>query len=467
MIPIKFAIAGNTSSNKSKQFDPALSYNVYMSTAENGRIGTHDFPGLKAFGTQAGVDRGFHVMAGTLYKICGTSLYSVSSAGTYTVIGAVAGTGRAVFTDDGDTLGFVADGVIYQYSSGTLSTVTQTVITGVKWIALLNNQWIIGGNNQQFAVSDAGTITTWNALNFAAAEQLGDDLVRGYVFGSLLYLLGSESTEPWYNSGVGNPPFDRQDTALVNTGIAGVYAVGNTDQYMYWLGNDRKVYQCIGASARTVSTPGIYHIISGLSTVSDCIVSTFTFEGQDMVLFQFPTAAKTLLYSETFNYWVELGSGSSYQQYRWYGNAVTQCYGKNMVADYRNGNVYELDLDTFTDNGDPRYRVRQFPVAVGEAAGLVGRRITLCQMRLNMQRGVGLPTGQGSDPVLMCYLSPDGGHTFGPEEQVSIGSLGAYVEPVDVYQFATGYEIVAKIACSDPVHISMWDGIAYVVDAGY
>ena len=73
-----------------------------------------------------------------------------------------------------------------------------------------------------------------------------------------------------------------------------------------------------------------------------------------------------------------------------------------MVADYRNGNVYELDIDTFKDNGETRYRVRQFPVAVGEAAGLAGRRITVCQLRLNMQRGVGLATGQGSDPLLMC-----------------------------------------------------------------
>lgn len=466
MIPVPFQFSGSTSSSRSTQFDSDLSYNIYISKAESGRVGSHDFPGLKAWGTAGGSDRGMHIMAGVLYKVCGSTLYSIDGNGTYTSCGNVAGTDRVIFADDGSTLGIVSGGVIYQWDGSTISTVTQTVVSNPAWIAWINNQWIIGGDDGLFGVSDVGDITSWNALNYAEAEAVGDDLVRGYVFSQLLYLIGNKSVESWYNSGQGNPPFDRQDNSLINIGIAGKYAVANTDQYLYWLGDDRKVYQCVGSSSRNVATPGIAHLIESFSDVSDCIFSAFVLEGQDMILLTFPTAERTLLYSETFNYWVELGTGTDYPR-QWYGNSVISCYGKNLVADYRNGNVYELDLNTYMDNGDTRLRIRVLPPLSGDMAGLLGRQITVCSIRMNMQRGVGLAVGQGSAPVLMCQMSNDGGHTYGTEEHVSMGAMGDYVTPVDFNQFCTGYEIRAKIKCSDPVFLSVWDGIAFVVDAGY
>lgn len=467
MIPVPFQFSGGTGGHRSTQFSSELTRNVYIDKAENGRIGSHDFPGLKVWGTAGGADRGFHVMAGILYKICGTTLYSISSGGVYTSLGSVPGTDRAIFADDGSTLGFVSSGIIYQWDGSTLATVTQSVVSGVAWIAILNNQWIIGGDDGVFAVSNVRDITTWNALNYAEAESVGDALVRGYVFGQLAYMGGSESFEPWYNSGIGNPPLDRQDTSLINIGIAGKYAIANTDQYLYWLGNDRKFYQCVGASARPVSTVAFAHAVEAFETVSDCIVSNCVFEGQDFVFVTFPAESRTFFYSETYNYWGELCSGTDDPGDRWYGNAAIACYGKIKVSDYRNGNTYDLDGDTFTDNGDARLRIRILPSITGDMAGLPGRQITVCSIRLNMQRGVGLATGQGSDPELMCQLSNDGGHTYAAEEFVSMGVMGDYVTPIDFNQFSTGYEIRAKIKCSDPVFLSVWDGIAYVVDAGY
>lgn len=466
MIPVPFKFSGSTSSSRSTQFDSDLSYNVYISKSESGRIGSHDFPGLKSWGTAGGSDRGMHVMAGVLYKICGTTLYSIDSNGTYASCGTVSGADRVIFADDGSNLYFVTSGGLYKWDGSSITNVTPSIVGSIKWIAYINRQFLIGGDDGLFAASDVADGDTYNALNYAEAEVGPDELVRGYVFNQLIYMLGQKTTEPWYNSGVGNPPFDRQDTALVNVGIAGKYAVANTDQYLYWLGDDRKVYQCVGSSARNVATPGIAHLIEPFSDVSDCIFSSFVLEGQDMILLSFPTAERTLLYSETFNYWIELGTGTDYPR-QWYGNSVISCYSKNLVSDYRNGNVYELDLNTYTDNGDTRLRIRVLPPLTGDMAGLPGRQITVCSVRMNMQRGVGLATGQGSAPVLMCQLSNDGGHTYGAEEHVSMGVMGDYVTPVDFNQFSTGYEIRAKIKCSDPVFLSVWDGIAFVVDAGY
>lgn len=440
---------------------------MYMDVSDTaGKRGCHDFPGLKAFGTSGGADRGFHVMADVLYKVCGTTLYRVSSGGVYTSVGSVPGTDRVIFADDGSNLFIVAGGSLYQWDGASITNVTPSIVGAVLWIAYINRQFIIGGANGLFASSNVADGSTYNALNYAEAEVGPDELIRGYVFNQLIYMLGQKTTEPWYNSGVGNPPFDRQDTALVNVGIAGKYAVANTDQYLYWLGDDRKFYQCVGASARNMITPGIAHLIESFETVSDCIMSSFVIDGQDMILLTFPAEGRNLVYSETLNYWVELGSGTSYQS-RWYGNAVIRCYEKNLVADYRNGNVYELDLNTYTDAGDARLRIRTLPSFNSKMIGAHGRRITVSRVRINCQVGVGLATGQGSDPEIMCQLSNDGGHTWDGETHVSIGVMGDYTLPVDFFKFSTGYDVRCRIKCSDPVYFSFFDGVVELRDGGY
>jgi hypothetical protein len=201
--------------------------------------------------------------------------------------------------------------------------------------------------------------------------------------------------------------------------------------------------------------------------VSDCIASSFTLEGQDFVLFSFPSANKTLLFSETLQYWVELSSSSYYPGDRWYGNAVLRCYGKNLSFDYRNGNVYELDLDTYTDNSDTRIRIRTLPSITGALIGKPGKRVTVGGVRISMQTGVGLASGQGVNPVLMCEFSNDGGHTQGPERHVEIGAMGDYTQTVSFDDFATGYDVRCRIKCTDPVYFSLFDAVVKLREAGY
>lgn len=466
-VPIN--VVGPMGGHRSIQFSDELTLNMYLDYNESSdRKGCHDFPGLKGWCTATGADRGWHVMNTALYKVNSTNLVSVSSTGTATTLGTIGGTDRAIFADDGSNLYVVANGSIYRLNGASVSTVTQSVVINPGSIAYINRQFIITGENGLFGTSDVGDGTTYNALNYAEAEASPDPLFRAYVYSQLLYLAGAKSVEPWWNSGEGNPPFTRQDSALINVGIAGKYAITNTDQYMYWLNDERQFVQSVGSSARSISTPSIAHKVEGYISVSDCIASTCTFDGQTFIFFAFPTANKTLYYSETSNYWGELQSDTEYPGDRWYGNAVIRCYDKNLVADYRNGNVYEMDLSTYTDNGDTRLRIRTLPTITSKLIGRPGRRVTVSGITFDCQVGVGLATGQGVAPVLMCEFANDGGHTYGAESQVSIGAMGDYTLPVKFDAFATGYAIRTRIKCSDPVYFSLFDtAVVKMRDAGY
>lgn len=460
IVPIP--LAGPTGDHRSVQFGDGLTQNFYLEERA-GRLGMFDFPGTALFGSGSGVYRGQHVMANVLYKLCGTTLYRVDASGAYANLGTVPGSDMAIFDDDGTNLYFTTNGKLYRYDGEAVTEVIQTVIVNPHSIAYINRQFILAGENGLFATSDVGDGSTYNALNFAEAESAPDPLVRSYVFNQLVYQLGGEGTELWYNSGSGNPPFARQDTALVNIGIAGRTAVTNTDQYMYFLGDDRKVYQVVGASKRHVSSPefgggmAAAHILESFTSVSDCIASQFTLEGQDFVMLHFPGQDTALLFSETFGYWVSL---------KWVGAAVINVYDKNLVADKDNGNTYTLDLNTFTDNGAVRERIRTLPSFTGRMIDHSGR-VLVKQLRINMQLGVGLETGQGVDPKLMCEFSPDGGHTWQAEKHVSIGVLGDYVGPVDFWDFANGYDVRARIRCTDPVFVSLFDGEVDIEAAGF
>ena len=470
--PVPFNIFGSTGGGKSTQFSSEIARNIYYAYSESAdRVGAFDFPGLTLFadGSSLGVNRGGYVFGGVLYKINGTTLYSVSSGGVFTTVGTVgAGTDRATWCDDGEHLLFVVSGTVYKYDGATLSTVTvQAVISNPSSITYIDGRFIVTGDDGLFGNSEARDPDTWSALDYNEEGSKSDPLVRAYLFNQLIYMMGSSSIVPWYYSGSGNPPFDRQNTALVNVGLAGVDAVTNSKAEMFWLGDDRKFYHAVGASFEPISSPYIAKIVKDFETVSDCALSFFTTEGQDFLLAAFPTENKTYLYSVTLKYWVVLASGTSDPGDAWYGVSVINCYGKELVFDYRHGSIYELDSDAYTDDGDARLRVRVFPVFTGKMLRAPGKRIIVGRITFNMQRGVGLESGQGSDPVIMCQMSNDGGHTWGDETFVSIGQIGEYISLVDYYDFSTGYEIRVKVKCSDPVYFAMFDGIAYAKVAGY
>ena len=68
-----------------------------------------------------------------------------------------------------------------------------------------------------------------------------------------------------------------------------------------------------------------------------------------------------------------------------------------------------------------------------------------------MQTGVGLPSGQGSDPQVWLSLSNDGGQTWGNEKIGYLGAIGAYRKRVRFLRLGQGRERVMRLQLSDPI----------------
>lgn len=421
------------------------------------------WPGKKTFSTIVGANRGLIYWDGHVYTVNAQTLYKVDSTGASSSLGSITGINRCFFAASSTHVYIVTGGVVYRTDGATLSTVADADLETPSSCTFLNSQIIYDGDGARFAVSDAGNGASIDGLNYATAEAKPDPLLSVYSFNQTLYLCGTETIEPWYNSGVGNPPFSKIDGGLINVGVAGIFAVTNTKDFLYFVGSDSTVYRLEGYRTQQVSTIAISEAIQGYSDISDCFCYALKWSGQSIVVFQFPSTDKTWAFNESSSSWFELSSDGGRDS----SNGYVFAFGKHLVSDYQTGNLYELDKNTYTDRGNTLIRERVIAPMTGIELGMPGKRLLMSRFELIVETGVGLATGQGVDPVFMISYSDDGGRTWTGEEFVSIGVMGEYVKKVEYFQFASGYEILIKIRLSDPVFVSIHAAAADVQGHGY
>jgi hypothetical protein len=120
--------------------------------------------------------------------------------------------------------------------------------------------------------------------------------------------------------------------------------------------------------------------------------------------------------------------------------------GKHLVGDWENGNIYEYDLDTYSDNGNPLPAVRTTSTMQDGLEEM--RNITF---QLDMDTGVGLTTGQGSDPQAMLRWSKDGGRTWSSALWRTFGQIGEYARRCIWHRIGGGERMVIDVTITDAV----------------
>ena len=119
---------------------------------------------------------------------------------------------------------------------------------------------------------------------------------------------------------------------------------------------------------------------------------------------------------------------------------------KNIVGDWENGNLYVLDLDTYTDNGD---------LIVSRRTGAFVSARTYNMLQVDFETGVGNTVSPGDDPVALLEWSDDGGHTWSNAHSAKLGQVGEYQLRVRWRRLGTprrfGLSRVFRVTVTDPV----------------
>ena len=147
-------------------------------------------------------------------------------------------------------------------------------------------------------------------------------------------------------------------------------------------------------------------------------------------------------------------SGNSGVFSRHRSNCQCNFQGNIIVGDYANGNIYTFELNVFEDNGIAQRWLRSWRALPTGQNNL--KRTANHSLQLECETGVGLNTGQGSDPQAMLRWSDDGGHTWSNEHWASMGKIGATGTRVMWRRLGMTLKLrdrVYELSGSDPVRI--------------
>jgi hypothetical protein len=212
-----------------------------------------------------------------------------------------------------------------------------------------------------------------------------------------------------------------------------------------WLDNFYRVVLCAGYAPAQISTPAIEYAFQGYATKSDAIAYSYKQEGHTFYVITFPTESRTWAYDLTTGFWHTRVSGTGSGRHR--GNCFAYFNGKNLVGDWQNGNIYELDLDTYTDVGGAYIVAKRACQAIHSGKNRMFHHV----LELDMETGVGLVTGHGSDPQVCLDWSNDGGHTWSNEHWTTMGAIGTYTTRARWSKLGSARQRVYRVTIDDPV----------------
>lgn len=282
-----------------------------------------------------------HVLNGVLYAFTNEALYRASNGG-YAKLADHQLNGRVSVADNGLSLAYV-DGVKgYGYTPESFTHV-ELDIPPSDTITFQDGYFAINyKKTRQWAVSNLNSLV-FGPLDFASAEGAPDFLVAVVSHLRQMYLFGERTLEIWYNSAE-EFPFTRIQGAFIEKGLAGSDAVTRTDNTIFFLGDDKIVYMLSGFEPMRVSNFSLEESIE-MADLSNAKMFTYTQEGHIFVWLTVPTVNKSFVYDTTSGLWHERSTFSDDVFGRHLANCASYFQGQTIVGDYRDGNLYTLDLN--------------------------------------------------------------------------------------------------------------------------
>ncbi len=412
--------------------------------------GTPGYVSFVDLGTTKAI-QGMQKMSTLLYAVSGNEVFKVTTAGVKTSLGTITGTeGRVDMSNNGSQM-FIKteDGLAWVTTSSTLTKVTDSDFPNATSSTFLDGYTIVSKKDSgQFNISGLLNSTTWDALDFATAEEQPDNLVRVFAFNGALWLFGETSYEVYYNSGNADFPFAQVQGAVNTTrGCAAAFSVVQEDDTMFFLGNDRVVYKVVGFDVQRISHHGIETAFNDY-TVSNAYGGITTQDGHKFYNLTFPSNDASWSFDISSGLWSERTTLVGDTPKAWSANAFEKFADKQLIGHNSNGKIYSLDPTVFTEDGTTIERIVD-----GSVKWLDGKRVTYNRIRLDIDAGVGLITGQGSDPEVMMSFSDDGGITFNSEKWRKFGKIGDYTKRAVWRRQGQARERIYRFKITDPVAV--------------
>lgn len=300
---------------------------------------------------------------------------------------------------------------------------------------------------------------------FALKDSSTDNLITIYENNRELWLIGERTSEVWYNAGGQNFAFSRIPGVGPQIGCSAVNSITRLGPVLIWLAQNEQGENLVVVtnqySWERVSNHGFEHQISQYPVISDAIGYAYEEEGHLFYMLTFPTADVTWCYDASTEQWHKrLSWNQSQGQYhRHLSNCFMNLSDVRIVGDYQNGLLYQMSRSFYTDNGAILRALRRTPHLWQKANR---QRIFFAQLQVEFTPGVGLTSGQGSNPQAMLRFSDDGGFTWSDEMWVTIGAIGETRNRAIWYLLGESRDRIWEVSVTDPVNRDVIGATCYM-----
>lgn len=388
------------------------------------------------------------LIGGDILSANGGRLWRVNEAGTQTNIGTMASDAyNAEFAASQTQLVMTSGGTAYTVTGTSVTAVTIANATGsiVSCAEIAQRHLYLEDGTGRIHISDVANAGSVSA--FVTAEAEPDNLYAITVLGDRVLAMGTQSIEAFFSTGDYAAPLATSPGGVIPRGIMGRAAWSQADFGLFIVGDDGIVYRFDNYTPTRISTNFIEREIERSAASRDRIsMWTYTQGGHPMVGVEIPGRG-TYVYDVATRSWHRRRrlNADDYEASHW-----VNAWGRTYAGSASLGKLYRADSEVYTENNRTVRRVATALVPIEDG------RPRIKNLTIEAQAGVGLVSGQGSDPQIMLRVAYDG-KSFGPEIMRSVGEIGDYKKKV-VYAPLGRAEppvLAFEIAVTDPVPVTI------------
>ena len=381
--------------------------------------------GIVSNGTGPGIDRGGINWRDRLYRVMGTKLVEINSAGTVTTLGDVGGPIDQLVTFDYsfDQLAIASGGRLYYWNETTLTQVTDPdlgVVLDFCWV----DGYFMTTDGEFLIVTELTDPTQVNPLKYGSSEVDPDPVVALLKLRNEVYALNRNTIEVFDNVGGELFPFARIDGAQIQKGVVGTKACCIYIERVAFLGSGRNEAPAIyvGAAAVTekISTQEIDNLLLQYTETQLALVKLEARNDKNHQHLYVHLPDRTIVFDASASkdlqtpVWFTLTSTlNGFVQYR--ARNMVWVYDKWMVGDPQSTSIGYLVQDIGSHWGQQVRWEFGTLIVYNESNGALFSELELVSL-----------TGSvvlGKNPQISTSYSLDG-QSYSQEKFISVGTIG-------------------------------------------
>lgn len=427
---MKSAFLGGAYSVRSKPMGAQTAVNLYLEPNEAGGGDAGAFygtPGKLRLTTLAGgAHRQSIVAGGYLWAVVGANVYRLDSSYSATLIGTLPGSaGPVSMEENGHQLVIAHPGGWHVVTLSTASMAAVADAPKTSDVSFLDNYGIAASDNGTYVWTNLADFSVIDPLSFASAEGSPDKILRTLADHREGWLFGERTIEVVVINGDPDLPFTR--TTFIEQGILAPRSACKADNSVLWLGRNEKgqgvVWRADGYTPTRISTFAIEQAIAKGDAAN---ANAYTYQQDGHHFYVLCLSDQTWAYDLNTGLWHQRAYLDPLTGELKADRAITHAMwnGVHVVGDREDGRLYLLDMDAYTDDGDPIYRERAWREQDAE-----NHLVTANCGELIADMGVGLDgaaSDDGLDPQVWLSWSYDGALTWSSPLARSLGRIGQY-----------------------------------------